>query len=225
MKSIFKASLILIVNLLIISRSFSQVPDNKVRLGFGILVGKQNIFPFNSPNYSHSQIGYRLKFNYVLRSEKFSYELQIEPSVYVAEHQMLNPYFIMPSDGSDYLQQRAYYMQKRQIIDCALNIGLMTRYNFNEIWSTYFLFSTGPTWLFEETERQAAGFAFSNVLSIGAAYNTGRLRFEFGPGVRHVSNANTHRPNGGHNSSTLDFGVTYSLHKNKAPRKQIAETT
>lgn len=225
MKIIFKASLILIINLLIVLPSSSQTTDNKVRLGFGILIGKQNIFPFNDLYYSHSQVGYRLKFNYTFRSAKFSYELQIEPSVYVAEHQMLDTNFILPSGGADYKQQRAYYMQKRQIIDCALNIGLMTRYNFNEKWSTYFLFSTGPTWINKRTERQAAGFAFSNVLSIGAAFNTGRLRFEFGPGVRHVSNASTHLPNGGHNSSTLDFGITYSLHKNKSAKKHIDATT
>jgi hypothetical protein len=128
---------------------------------------------------------------------------------------MLNPYFIKASDGSDYLAQREYYMQNRIITDYALNIGFVTRYNFNNIWSTYFLFSTGPTWIDRDTERQAKGFAFSNVLSIGMAYNSGRFRFEMGPGVRHVSNANTHFPNGGHNSSTLDFGITYLLQRQK----------
>jgi hypothetical protein len=219
MRIFLRVSLILIINLLIVSQSPGQGTNHEVRIGFGFLIGKQNIFPFNDLNYSHSQKGYRLQFNYTLRSGKFSYELQIEPSVYIAEHQLLNPYFIQPSDGSDYLFQREYYMQKRTITDYALNIGFVTRYNFNDKLSTYFLFSTGPTWLDSATERQAKGFAFSNVLSIGVAYNTNRFRFEFGPGVRHVSNASTHFPNGGHNSSTLDFGITYLLGKIKVTKK------
>ena len=213
MKINFKKNLLLIISLIILARSYAQEPNKKLRVGFDFLIGSQQVFPFNDLNYYHTQIGYRLQFNYLLRSGKFSYELQIEPSIYIAEHRLLNPDFIQPSDGPDYLQQRDYYMQKRTIKDYALNIGFVSRYNFNKSWSIYLIISTGPTYIDAETERQAKGFAFSNLISAGAAYTAGRLRFEIGPGVRHVSNANTHYPNGGHNSSTLDAGITWSFGK------------
>jgi hypothetical protein len=215
MRIFFRAGLIIIISLFIVSVSHAQETSRDIRFGFGFLIGKQNIFPFNDLNYSHSQRGYRLQFNFPLRTGKLSFELQFEPSVYIAEHQLLNPYFIQPSDAPDYLHQREYYTQHRTITDFALNIGVVTRYNFNKHLSSYFLFSTGPTWLNTRSERQANGFAFSNVLSVGIAYKTGKFRFEFGPGVRHVSNANTHYPNGGHNSSTLDFGIAYTIGKVK----------
>jgi hypothetical protein len=126
---------------------------------------------------------------------------------------MLNPFYILPADGTDYLEQRDFYMKKRTITDYALNIGFLTRYSLSDYWSSYFLFSTGPDYIDRATERQAKGFAFSNVISLGMAYNTGRIRFELGPGIRHVSNANTHFPNGGYNSSTIDCGITCSLKK------------
>jgi Lipid A 3-O-deacylase (PagL) len=213
MKFNFKKSLFLIVSSIIAAQSFAQETNKNIRVGFDFLIGSQQVFPFNDLNYNHTQVGYRLQFNYLFRSGKFSYELQIEPSIYIAEHQLMNPYFIMPSDGPDYLQQREYYMQKRTIKDYALNIGIVSRYNFNSIWSIYLIISTGPTYLDSGTERQAKGFAFSNLISAGGAYTTGRLRFEIGPGVRHVSNANTQHPNGGHNSSTLDAGITWAFGK------------
>jgi hypothetical protein len=204
-----KKTLLLLISLIYVPYAFAQQNKDVIRIGFDFLAGNQLIFPFNDINYSHTQKGYRLQINYLLRNGKFSYELQIEPSYYKAEHRMLNPDFILPTGGVDYMAERVMFMKERTINEYALNIGLVTRYNFNKNFSSYLLLSTGPMYTDKETERLAQGFAFSNLISLGLGYSTGRLRFQFGPGIRHVSNANTHFPNGGHNSSTLDGGVTF----------------
>ncbi len=191
--------------------SFSQENNFRNRIGFDYIIGSQQYFPFNDPNYYHSEMGYRLQFNHLIRSGRFSYELQIEPSYYVSEHQMLNPQFIPANPSIDYEGLRKHFMQRREINEYVINIGLVTRYNFSNVFSAYLLISTGPGWVDKDTERLASGFAFSNLISAGGALTEGRFRFELGPGIRHVSNANTHFPNGGHNCTTLDCGVTFSF--------------
>ena len=186
--------------------------QSTARLGIESGAGKQPLFPFSSPDYSYIVQGYRLSLNLPLkRKGRISYEFQIEPGVYSASHRLLNEYFIKPSWGSGYLEERKRLMASKTIMEYALNLGFQVRYYLNSNFRCFILAGTGPMVSDTDTERMAKGFAFSDVFALGVAYSTGKIMFEVRPGLRHVSNAGFRSPNSGYNSSNIDFGITVAL--------------
>jgi hypothetical protein len=145
------------------------------------------------------------------KSRVIGYELQLEPGIYKARHQLLNEYYVQPKDGADYLEQREIFSREKIITEYVINIGFLLRYNPVERLSFFLFGSVGPTFSDTATERLARGFAFSDVVGIGVAYKAGKIMFEIRPGLRHVSNAELRYPNSGHNSSNIDFGFSLFL--------------
>jgi hypothetical protein len=208
----FKPCLLLVINILAISQSYAHEESRLLRLGVNYGIGKQQLFPFNSPDYCYNVNGYKVLINYPLKkSGVFSYELQLEPGIYLAKHQLLNKFYVQPKDGADYLEQREIFTKEKTITECALNVGFLVRYNLKDRLSFFILGSIGPMISNTETERVARGFAFSDIITIGAAYKVKKVMFEIRPGLRHVSNANLQYPNSGHNSSNIDFGISFFL--------------
>jgi len=108
----------LILCFLVIAQSFAQEEPRSLRLGINYAIGKQQIFPYNSPDYSYNIDGYKIQINYpVRRSGAFSYELQLEPGIYSAKHQLLNEFFVQPKDGSDFLEQREIFTGEKTITE------------------------------------------------------------------------------------------------------------
>ena len=208
---VFRRSLFLIISLLFFSQLLAQEQNKKISLGFNFALGTQKAFPYNNPHYLHNTTGFKLTLNYPIKSAKFSYELLIEPSIYLVEHQLLDINFIQPSDSPDYLLLREIYSQKRSYKEYTINFGFLTRYNFNNKLSTFILVSVGPLYSDIATERLAKGFAFSDIIDLGLTYRIGKISIDLRPGIRHVSNADTQTPNSGHNCSTISLGISYSL--------------
>jgi hypothetical protein len=195
-----------------ISRSFAQDEHRSLRLGFTYGIGNKQFFPYNLPDYSHNLKGYKGLINFTLRKSKIlSYELQFEPGIYKARHQLLNEFFIQPDRGANYLELRELFTKEITITEYALNVGILVRYNLKQSVSFYILGSLGPMFSDKETERLAKGFASSDIIALGVAYKIGKIMLELRPGLRHVSNADLKYPNSGHNSSNIDFGISVSL--------------
>ncbi len=185
---------------------------NKTRLGFNYGFGSQESFPFNSKDYSYDIRFYKIQINYKLKeSKKWSYEVNIEPSYYLAEHQLLNKYYVKPEDGDDYLEKREEFTQKKNINEYVLNIGFIARYKINKNFSTYAIVSVGPMYSDTDTERMNAGFAFSDIFGLGVSYKVNRFYLDFRYSIRHVSNLNISLPNNGYNSSNIEIGCTYQI--------------
>ena len=207
-----KICLLPVLIVLAVSQLYSQQDSSLFRIGASYETGKQPFFPFTSPDYTYSVKGYKVLINYRIKeSGSFSYELQIEPGIYSARHRLLNEYFIQPDRGSDYLEQREIYKKEKIISEYVLNIGFQVRYALKGKLSLFASGSIGPMISGTETERLAKGFAFADVIATGIAYKVRKVMFEIRPGLRHVSNANLQHPNSGHNSSNLDFGISYSI--------------
>jgi hypothetical protein len=189
--------------------SFAQEEHPIWRTGLMYTIGTQQTIPFNSKDYTYDVRAYKGVINRELwRKGVFSYELQFEPGIYRASHQLLNEYFVQPDYGPDYLELREIYTQEKTIMEYVINVGFQVRANLTESFSIFVIGSIGPMISDTETERLADGFAFSDIAAFGAAYRTGRMMFEVRPGVRHVSNADLQFPNCGHNSTNIDFSVS-----------------
>lgn len=181
------------------------------KIGISYTSGRQQIFPFNSRDYSYDTKGIKLIYNYSFSSEKFHFEFQAEPSFYRAEHQLLQELFVQPADGPDFLARRETFTKLKSFTEITANIGLIMRYSFNRSFSIYWIGSVGPMYSGIETERLAYGFAFSDLTGIGASVKLNRFIFDIRPGIRHVSNADLKQPNSGHNTTTIDAGVLFEI--------------
>jgi hypothetical protein len=211
-KKKYKLYLILFINILVSLQLLAQNESRSLRIGVDYGIGKQPFFPFSSRDYNYNVKGYKVLINYHFKKAKrLSYELQIEPGIYSARHQLLNEYFIQPKDGTNYLELREIFTKEKTITEYALNVGMVVRYNLKGRFSFFVLGSIGPMISDTETERLAKGFAFSDIIALGAGYKVGKIMFEIRPGLRHVSNANLKQPNSGHNSSNIDFGISVLL--------------
>ena len=67
--------------------------SNKIRLGLNYGFGTQQSYPFNSKDYTYDVQFYKIQINYLLNKRtKWSFEINVEPSIYINEHQLLNKY-------------------------------------------------------------------------------------------------------------------------------------
>jgi hypothetical protein len=208
---LLKLLMALVFSITALLQSTAQDTTRDTRIGFTYSGGSQQIFPYNDPDYNYSYNGYKLLFNYPLKTGIFSYELQLEPAIYKASHQLLNEFYIQPEDGDDYLLQREIFTKEKTIMEYAFNIGIQIRYNISSKFSLIILGSIGPMYSDTETERLAKGFAFSDIIAIGAACKLKDIMIEIKPGLRHVSNADLQYPNAGHNAATIDLGISFFL--------------
>ena len=203
--------LLLVVSALLAARSDAQDEPMAWRIGVAYGRATQQVFPFDDPNYRYENQGVKLLFNLpLLEAGAFSLELQLGPAIYIAQHRLVNPYYVKPSDGPDYLAQRARFTQEQALREHALNVGLLLRYRVAGPISLFVLGSTGPMIIDTPTERLASGLAFSDVLACGVGVRAGRFLLEVGPALRHASNANTRKPNSGLNSVSVDVGLSFS---------------
>lgn len=190
----------------------AQEKSKKIKYGFNYGKGEQGTFPFHSKDYIYELQFYKLQVNYLIKQKnKHSLELNIEPSIYIAEHQLLNEQFVRPEDGENYQELREQFTQLKTMKEYSLGIGIIYRYQLNHKLSTYVIGSIGPMIIDTETERMTKGFAFSDVLSIGFSYPISSIIFDIRYGVRHVSNLNFSLPNSGYNTTNIEVGFLVKL--------------
>lgn len=190
----------------------SDYQKSPLRLGMNYGLGTENGFPFKSKDYDYNLEFYKLQIIQPLKdTRKWSLELNIEPSLYIAEHTLLNEFYVQPRHGLDYLEQRVELVKPKQIKEYALGVGLLFRHKtFNNV-HTYVLGSVGPMVNNRGTERLAKGFAFSDVLAAGMFFTVDTITLDLRGSLRHVSNFRLKKPNAGYNSVNLEIGCTYSF--------------
>ena len=95
--------------------------SNKIRLGLNYGFGTQQSYPFNSKDYTYDVQFYKIQINYLLNKRtKWSFEINVEPSIYINEHQLLNKYYVQPNDGDDYLEKREEFTKIKQLNEYVL---------------------------------------------------------------------------------------------------------
>ena len=145
-----------------------------------------------------------------LKLKKLKLSLLLEPSIYIGEYQLLNKWYIKPSEP-DYLEKRALQTTLRSYNEYAVNVGLKLALPIIKPLDIYILASVGPMITTIETDRLNNGFAFSDILGVGFNYKINTLIFDIRATARHNSNANLSSPNGGVNSLGLETGLKIVL--------------
>ena len=164
------------------------------------------------------------KHNFRIPEINFSYGLAVYETV-LPEGYKYNPLFIVASCSvwkkggfnlySEWqfakLQNAA--VQKKADFESGINIGLKYSLPINPILSISFAGGVGPHFITAETERQAAGFIFSDNIEAGIYIKPPDhdWKFHFTGRFRHISNAGLKRPNGGINNGFILIGVAKSI--------------
>lgn len=203
---------IVLLLLLMVANSFllAQV-KGEWRMGLCYAYASQASFPFNSSDYQYRQhlIGLETEWFFNVQN-KFRWSCSARLIMGEGMHKMLNPQFIKgSSDYADYLRYR--YMKYKALREYGMDLGLNALWAFKDCLGMRFEFGLGSLHTDRDTERLAYGFTFSERLALGLQYRLGYFDLSTVLGVRHVSNANLKRPNGGHNSSYLEFKIKYPL--------------
>ena len=169
-------------------------------------------FPFNADDYIHEVDFYKIQINYRFKDKrKWAFEVNLEPSFNIVEHQLLNRFYIKPSDADNYEELTELYMQRRTLKEYVLNCGFISRYKIYNGISSYAIISVGPMYADKATERLAKGFAFSDIFGLGLSYEINKLQFDLRYSVRHTSNLEFKQPNGGHNTTNMEFSLLLNI--------------
>jgi hypothetical protein len=189
----------------------AQQTLSDIKLGFSVGFGSE----FKNRNYTYSNQYFKFQFVKTVKStNRFSYDLVLQPEFNSGTHQLLNLYFVKP-DEENYIEKRERYTKLKTCNEYILNIGLLMRYPLSKKLSLYVLGSVGPMYIDTATERLSKGFAFADVLALGVNYKIGQFILDFRPNLRHTSNVGLQDNNAGFNTSNIEIGVLF------VPKKSV----
>ncbi len=181
------------------------------KIGFLYSYGKQGGTFTNDKDYNYNTNSLKLQFYYPLKSGKFDLELVFEPTIGFASHQLLNEFFIRPTEP-EFLALRKEFTKKKNLTEYILSTNLLLRRKIYKSHSIYVLIGFGPMYISKRTERLAKGFAFSENISIGISTNIYKnVFFDIRGGYRHLSNAELQQPNSGINIATIEIGFNFKF--------------
>ena len=184
----------------------------KLKIGFNYGYGNEGNFLINSDSYTYEGQFYKIQLNYrVIQKRKWDFEINVEPSIYLYQYQLLDAPETIPIMGNELLENQTVSSEKNELNEYVLNLGFIARYKLINNLSTYSLISVGPMYSDKDTERMNAGFAFSDVMGLGLGYKVEDIFLDLRFSVRHVSNAGFSSPNRGYNSANLEMGFSCSL--------------
>ncbi|VXC23890.1 conserved hypothetical protein [Flavobacterium sp. 9AF] len=193
--------------------SQEQVKEKKW-LRFGLIYGysSQDSFVKQDSDYFYENTIYKISSHFnLLKNNKHTWELIVEPSYYRSKHEALNYWHEYFTSSENATELRLKYMKLKQINEYVLNLGIIYRYYFNPKISVYGLANVGPMYIDTETERLHKGFAFSDILAVGTNYKLGKISLDLKCLFRHVSNANIQKPNFGYNALGFEIGTYYEF--------------
>lgn len=187
-----------------------SIPSN-----WGIHVGyaTQQAFPFKNKDYTLTQNNILV----CLRLQQFqlgSFKVDVlsELGYYFSKHQLRNKWFTTTSNFDDFPENfQEKMLVKKNIHQLATHLGITLNWFLSSKIAVFGYGSVGPMWTSQETERLAAGFAFSDNIGLGM-----KLKYKKNFWIssvlilRHESNANLKFPNSGHNSVGLRLGVMFN---------------
>ena len=187
-----------------------SIPSN-----WGIHMGyaTQQAFPFKNKDYTLTQnnilVCLRLQ---QFQLGNFKVDVLSELGYYFSKHQLRNKWFTTTSNFDDFPENfQEKMMVEKNIHQLATHLGITLNWFLSSKIAVFGYGSVGPMWTSQETERLAAGFAFSDNIGLGM-----KLKYKKNFWIssvlilRHESNANLKFPNSGHNSVGLRLGVMFN---------------
>jgi hypothetical protein len=181
------------------------------KVGFLYNNAQNQNFLFNDKDYDYQTHVFKAQLFYsLIEWKKWDFNLIIQPQVQVAQHQLVNPFFIQPEDGNvEELRER--FTQERTLSLLAFELGFQFR---RETFKRLFFeanFGLGAAYIDKETERLAKGFTFIENISLGFAYQFKSSEIYVGGQIGHVSNLDLQMPNSAYDIMGFEIGYRILL--------------
>lgn len=190
-----------------------QSEKGSIPWGIQIGYGTQQAAPFNSDQYFYEQrsiIGsMRLK---EFRHKKINLTVWAQSGYFNATHQLKNKWFTTTVYFDNFPENfQQDMLQKKTIHEVVAQLAIELSHYITANTQVYGYAAVGPMWVSQQTERLAAGLAFSDNLGIGLKFRLSKNIWLNSTAVlRHESNANLSFPNSGHNTIGLRLGVVFN---------------
>ena len=204
-----------------VSKSFGQKLKKGIwspyKVGVLYNYGNENNFLFDDKDYSYKTNTYKAQFFYKIGSWKsLNFDLIAQPQIQFLTHKLLNPSFVQPRHGDNYLELREIYTKKKSMNLYAFELTVTIKKQLLNKLYIQFGIGAGIAIINTKTERLANGFTFIENFSIGISHQTFKNTSTYlGTNFGHVSNLNFLSPNDGYNVLGIEFGISYALNNKK----------
>ena len=180
----------------------------------GVLYNTVNAknFIFEDEDYKYTSNTLKLQAFYNLgKWRSFDFELIVQPQIQVIKHQLLNSYFVLPSE-ENFEDKIIEFTPPKTIHLYAFELGFVVKREFLKNLDFQFTAGLGVATIDTRTERLAKGFTILENASPGFSYKTTKkTALYIGSNIGHISNLDFQSPNNGYTFLGFEVGVSYFL--------------
>ena len=171
-----------------------------------------NNFIFEDEDYKYTSKTLKLQAFYNLgKWRSFDFELIVQPQIQVIKHQLLNTYFVLPSE-ENFEDKIIEFTTPKTMHLYAFELGFVVKREILKNLDFQFTAGLGVATIDTRTERLAKGFTFLENASLGLSYKTTKkTTLYIGSNIGHISNLNFQSPNNGYTFLGFEVGVSYFL--------------
>ena len=180
----------------------------------GVLYNTVNAknFIFEDEDYKYTSKTLKLQAFYNLgKWRSFDFELIVQPQIQVIKHQLLNTYFVLPSE-ENFEDKIIEFTTPKTMHLYAFELGFVVKREILNNLDFQFTAGLGVAIIDTRTERLAKGFTFIENASLGFSYKTTKkTALYIGSNIGHISNLDFQSPNNGYTFLGFEVGVSYVL--------------
>ena len=171
-----------------------------------------NNFIFEDEDYKYTSNTLKLQAFYNLgKWRSFDFELIVQPQIQVIKHQLLNSYFVLPSE-ENFEDKIIEFTTPKTMHLYAFELGFVVKREIVKNLDFQFTAGLGVATIDTRTERLAKGFTFLENASLGFSYKTTKkTALYIGSNIGHISNLDFQSPNNGYTFLGFEVGVSYFL--------------
>ena len=185
----------------------SKLTPYKIGIFYG--VGNEKNFAFDNHDYFYKTQILKVNVHYAIRNGFFQLELNLQPQLHFIKHQLLNKYFVLPTD-ENYEENRLAFTKLKSIRLYALQFELLAKRKISKRLEAIAFFAIGPAIIDTETERLSRGFTFIENIGLGLSFELReKLFLDIKPSFNHISNGEFQLSNSGYN--TINFEIGFSI--------------
>lgn len=204
--------LLIIISFSLFAQKKKKGITNIKKVGILYNYTDQNNFVFNDPDFLYTGKTVKIQAFYDLGKWKsFDFELIAQPQFQRINHQLLNSFFVLPTE-ENFLDKIEEFTTPKKINFYAFELGFVMKKEIFNNFNVLLTVGLGLGSIDTRTERLAKGFTFLENLSLGLSYKAfAKTTFYLGSNIGHISNLDTQKPNNGYSFLGAEVGIAYHL--------------
>ncbi|WP_348669192.1 hypothetical protein [uncultured Polaribacter sp.] len=193
--------------------SFAQGSQKKIfniqKIGFLYNNAFSNNFIFNDKDFTYTTSTFKIQAFYNLGTWKsLDFELIAQPQYQVLKHQLINKYFVLPSEHNYQVKIKEFTTPKTMHL-YAFELGFVIKKALAKKLDFLVTIGLGLASIDTRSERLAKGFTFIENGSLGFSYKiSNKTLLYLGSNIGHVSNLDFQMTNAGFSVIGFEAGIS-----------------